>query len=349
MFSRVEKPEVLAALSLQMKASIGLHEDYVGARIKKGLCPVTFELVSAYEIVNASTKVAFETSRSAMAKSDSGVSVGYHGSSLTNINSIAKSGFVRVGQPGNPNKATDAGYFGAPSQGIYITPRVSYALKYSNQLTPLGVGASAFVLQCSYVIGRTKQLKGLGCGMARVPGYHSHTSPHGLEHYIYDEKLCLPTHALEIRAVEDVATVADDTYDTKVTLPSIEQKSTQQAPVKVAPKPPPSQSVGSSGGGGGGGWSSWPRPPCQAVPKKRWRRRSLWLPPQAVSGAMAGFEIPDERLRFAGWPVIQENARGGRSMMAPDLFDEDAPDLLSVRRFIRRFVPLQSDVFGDDF
>lgn len=46
---------------------------------------------------------------------------GFHGTSAHNLEGIARNGLLKVGNPLNPSKAVDAGYFGTPYNGVYVS------------------------------------------------------------------------------------------------------------------------------------------------------------------------------------------------------------------------------------
>lgn len=135
---------------------------------------------------------------------------GYHGTRSTNIEKIAANGLLKVGNPKNPSKSTDEGFFGDPKYGVYISRYMEYALKYSNNLRPLNPGGVVKIVRFRLVPGRCCHIQKLSKGILPTKGYHSHHSSNFLEWYLFDERQCHPDAILEVEAIENNRTYADD-------------------------------------------------------------------------------------------------------------------------------------------
>ncbi len=171
---------------------------------------------------------------------------GFHGTRQANLEGISKNGLLKVGNPKNPSKAVDAGYFGNPRQGVYLSrcinlffffesknvdwnTDIEYTLKYSNQLAPLEPGEKAKIIQFKVFPGKSCHIPAKNPGMGPTKGYHSHSSPLFLEWYLFDERQCYPEYVsfliiwscwlnsltweiLEVVAFENSRIVADDEW-----------------------------------------------------------------------------------------------------------------------------------------
>jgi hypothetical protein len=105
----------------------GQHEDYNELRIKKGLKPLSFRLLSVERIDNPLLSARFDSKASALkalGRSADEVKVrwAFHGTRESALHSIATYGLLRVAHPSglNPSKSTDPGYFGDPKCGVYL-------------------------------------------------------------------------------------------------------------------------------------------------------------------------------------------------------------------------------------
>ncbi len=53
---------------------------------------------------------------------------GFHGTNPRNIDGISRNGLLKVGNPLNPSKQTDQGYFGDPHHGVYVSCCITHLL-----------------------------------------------------------------------------------------------------------------------------------------------------------------------------------------------------------------------------
>lgn len=203
-------------VNVHFKASlIGRLDDYVEVRRKQGKGPLTFRLSAVQAIVNPTLSARFENDRTrlaALGRSAEQLKLKYafHGTRATNIPRIAKHGLLRVGHALNPSTSTDAGWFGSPKEGVYLSQHCDYALKYSNDLVPLNEGDRVDVVMFRVVTGRYLHVPTETPAMSATAGYDSHASANFLEWYVFREEQCLPVYVLTVQAVLDVRTSSDD-------------------------------------------------------------------------------------------------------------------------------------------
>ena len=108
--------------------------DYVKHRVAKGLPPLAFRLSAVQAISNPTLNAQFEAERKrlqSLGRTAEEVKAkwGVHGTRRTNIVKIASAGLLRVGHPQNPSHSTDAGWFGSPKHGVYLSRDSDYCLK----------------------------------------------------------------------------------------------------------------------------------------------------------------------------------------------------------------------------
>jgi hypothetical protein len=99
----------------------------VEQRIKKGLKPLSFRLLSVERVDNPALSARFEAKASALkalGRSADEVKVrwAFHGTRESALQNIAQFGLLRIAHPSglNPSKSTDPGYFGDPKSGVYL-------------------------------------------------------------------------------------------------------------------------------------------------------------------------------------------------------------------------------------
>jgi len=186
------------------------HEHYVVKRIQNKQLPITFKLVGLTKIVNSALEKAFHATLQHLknlGRTPEEVKIrrGYHGTRPVNMESIAKSGLLKVGNPQNPSKATDSGWFGDPKEGIYVSRYVEYTLQYSNFS-----GQRVKTVMLKAIPGKTVHVTKVTPGMPPTEGYDSHSSPNFLEWYLFQESQCCPTYILELEAIENARISAND-------------------------------------------------------------------------------------------------------------------------------------------
>lgn len=193
----------------------GRNEDYVEKRIKKGKKPIRFVLIGAEKISNALLEARFEIKKRMMVaerdSKDCRERVSFHGTHPKNVKSIIKTGLLRFQHPLNPCKVqVDDGYFGTNKKGIYVSRYADYTLKYSNRVAPVEPGDDVKTIMFRTMPGKTKHIEKLVGGIDPTAGFDSHSSPTFLEWYLFDEAQCCPQYVLQVRAMEDTRTAADD-------------------------------------------------------------------------------------------------------------------------------------------
>eukprot|EP00727_Mastigamoeba_balamuthi_P002990 m51a1_g12689 putative protein kinase xa21 (547) ;mRNA; f:65-3349 len=203
------------------------HEDYNEARIKQGKAPLTFVVLRAWRVRNAALERWFEARRAYMrdvlGRSEEADEleerVAFHGTREENIEDICAHGLLRVGHPLNPSASTDPGFFGDPRCGVYTSRFVEYTLQYSNNLpaadgsfipTPLGEGQTARIVMLKVLPGKSLHMSKLAGAVQPTPGFDSHSSPTFSEWFLFDETQCCPTHVIEVRAISNKRTCAND-------------------------------------------------------------------------------------------------------------------------------------------
>eukprot|EP00727_Mastigamoeba_balamuthi_P003627 m51a1_g13261 hypothetical protein (207) ;mRNA; r:1904-2524 len=202
------------------------HQDYTEKRWKAGKNPLTFVVAGAWAVSNATLERWFvrrqaymrDVLRRAEDKEELDVRVAFHGTARENVRSICRSGLLRVGHPLNPSRSTDPGFFGDPHHGVYASRFVEYTLQYSNmEVTPDGVvpvpvseGQKVAIVMFKCLPGRTLHMQELAGAVRPTPGYDSHSSPQWSEWYFFDETQLCPTHVVEVLAVENARTTAND-------------------------------------------------------------------------------------------------------------------------------------------
>eukprot|EP00727_Mastigamoeba_balamuthi_P001643 m51a1_g11476 hypothetical protein (252) ;mRNA; f:3356-4295 len=203
------------------------HEDYTEARIRQNKAPLTFVVARAWRVRNAALERWFEARRAhmrdALGRSDEADEleerVAFHGTREENIEGICAHGLLRVGHPLNPSPSTDPGYFGDPRCGVYTSRFVEYTLQYANVIpaadgssipTPLAEGQTARIVMLKVLPGRSLHITKLAGAVQPTPGYDSHSSPTFSEWFLFDETQCCPTHVVEVQAISNKRTGAND-------------------------------------------------------------------------------------------------------------------------------------------
>lgn len=59
-------------------------------------------------------------------------------------------------------------------------------------------------------VGKTERVPARQLGMGRLPNCDAHLSPNALEWFIFDEARCLPRYVIEVRAIHNWRTAAND-------------------------------------------------------------------------------------------------------------------------------------------
>eukprot|EP00727_Mastigamoeba_balamuthi_P001645 m51a1_g11478 hypothetical protein (247) ;mRNA; r:7942-8751 len=203
------------------------HEDYNEARIKQNKAPLTFIALRTWRVHNPTLESWFEARRAFMRDTlrrseeadELDERVAFHGTREENIMGICANGLLRVGHPLNPSPSTDPGYFGDPHYGVYTSRFVEYTLQYSNAIpaangstipTPLREGQTARIVMFKVLPGRTLHMAELAGAVQPTPGYDSHSSPTFSEWFLFDETQCCPTHVVEVQAISNKRTSAND-------------------------------------------------------------------------------------------------------------------------------------------
>eukprot|EP00727_Mastigamoeba_balamuthi_P001334 m51a1_g11198 hypothetical protein (1070) ;mRNA; r:7771-10980 len=202
------------------------HEEYVVRRIKAGLAPLMFAATRVWRVENAALERWYGLRKGYMrgglgrSEEETEDRAAFHGTRPEAVESICRAGLLRVGHPLNPSGSTDEGFFGSPRQGVYVSRYVEYALQYSNphvvgpggQTAPVPVaeGSVVRILMLKVLPGRSLQIAHLAPGIGPTPGYDSHSSPSFLEWFLFDETQACPTHVLEITALVNARTTAND-------------------------------------------------------------------------------------------------------------------------------------------
>eukprot|EP00727_Mastigamoeba_balamuthi_P010396 m51a1_g598 hypothetical protein (783) ;mRNA; r:64378-70336 len=145
--------------------------------------------------------------------------VAFHGTRPENVESMCNKGLLRVGHPLNPSHSTDPGFFGDPRHGVYASRFVEYTLQYSNMQylsanesvpVPLAEGDSVRIVMFKALPGRSMHMHSLAGSVLPTPGYDSHSSPEWLEWYLFDETQLCPQYVVELRAITNERTGAND-------------------------------------------------------------------------------------------------------------------------------------------
>jgi len=194
----------------------GNNDDYVKHRIKDGLPQLTFVLTRIRLVHNPGLHAAQEEWFKKLAaipevtEKQKRFRMGFHGTRPENMIKICQNGLLKVGNPKNPSKAVDSGWFGDPRQGVYLAAHLDYCLKYSNKMKPLKAGeeADALILKCC--LGRSKHIEKKSPGINATKGYDSHASPNKLEYYLFEEAMCVPVLIVTVRCIVDNRHWPDD-------------------------------------------------------------------------------------------------------------------------------------------
>jgi len=188
---------------------------YVHERVKKGLRPLSFNLIGASIIVNKNLETQHDACRTRLTSSGrSGDQLrsyrAFHGTHPRNVEAISKNGLLRIGHPLNPSKSTDPGFFGKPTKGIYVSRKLDYCLKYSNRGEPLEAKDEVKVIMFDVLPGLSKHITEMKLAMDPTPGFDSHSSANWSEWYLFNEDQCVPKMVLTVRAFENRRTDQDD-------------------------------------------------------------------------------------------------------------------------------------------
>ena len=74
----------------------------------------------------------------------------------------------------------------------------------------MSTGQIAKIIMFRTLPGKSHHITKLVGGIDPTPGFQSHSSPHHLEWYVFNEDQLCPSYVITLKAVEDVRTVADD-------------------------------------------------------------------------------------------------------------------------------------------
>jgi len=193
----------------------GRNEDYNAKLINKGSKPVSFVLVAAQVVDNATLATRFNARVAAIAteraKKDTRERHAFHGTHPSRLQTLCDNGLLPFGHPLNPSaKPVDDGYFGSCRKGIYVSRYADYTLKYANRMAPLRAGERCRIVLFRCVPGLSLHIEKLCGAIDPTPGYDSHSSPQFLEWFLFNPDQCCPSHILTIEAIEDTRTAADD-------------------------------------------------------------------------------------------------------------------------------------------
>eukprot|EP00727_Mastigamoeba_balamuthi_P008976 m51a1_g4700 hypothetical protein (936) ;mRNA; r:228863-231915 len=201
------------------------HEDYTEKRIRANKHPIIFVVAAAWRVVNPTLEMWFrrrrEFMRGALGRSDDEMEerVAFHGTRERNIASICSNGVLRVGHPRNPSTSTDAGFFGDPHCGVYASRFVEYTLQYSNvgvtsdgleMPLALNEGDRVKIVMFKALPGRTLHMEAFMGSVEPTAGYDSHSSPQWSEWFFFDETQLCPTHVVEVMAITNARTEANE-------------------------------------------------------------------------------------------------------------------------------------------
>eukprot|EP00727_Mastigamoeba_balamuthi_P008526 m51a1_g4296 hypothetical protein (824) ;mRNA; r:419047-422247 len=201
------------------------HEDYTEKRIRANKLPIIFVVTAAWEVRNPTLEAWYERRREYMGKElgrtedEMEERVAFHGTKEGNIGAICDNGLLRVGHPLNPSRSTDAGFFGDPRYGVYASRFVEYALQYSNVATAsdgiespmaLSEGDKVRIVMFKVLPGRTMHMESFVGAVGPTAGYDSHSSPQWSEWFFFDETQLCPTHVVEVKAITNARTEANE-------------------------------------------------------------------------------------------------------------------------------------------
>eukprot|EP00727_Mastigamoeba_balamuthi_P012408 m51a1_g7790 hypothetical protein (119) ;mRNA; f:7055-7735 len=71
-------------------------------------------------------------------------------------------------------------------------------------------GQVARIVMLKVLPGRSKRMEHMMGAVMPTPGYDSHSSPKNLEWYLFDETQCCPTHVIDVKAISNKRTEAND-------------------------------------------------------------------------------------------------------------------------------------------
>eukprot|EP01012_Entosiphon_sulcatum_P011992 TRINITY_DN17463_c0_g1_i3.p1 TRINITY_DN17463_c0_g1~~TRINITY_DN17463_c0_g1_i3.p1 ORF type:complete len:162 (+),score=26.08 TRINITY_DN17463_c0_g1_i3:25-486(+) len=134
----------------------------------------------------------------------------YHGCHPANVMRITTNGLLRVGHPLNPSSSTDAGYFGDPRFGVYVSQYPDYTLKYTNGLKYPDLGERLRIIMLRAIPGKAYQFPTWRPGVLPTPGFDSHLSSQGQEWFLFDETQCCPQYVLEVEVIVNTRKCGDD-------------------------------------------------------------------------------------------------------------------------------------------
>eukprot|EP00727_Mastigamoeba_balamuthi_P012687 m51a1_g8040 hypothetical protein (776) ;mRNA; r:61760-65362 len=201
------------------------HEDYTPTRIRQGKLPLVFVVAAAWEVRNPVLEAWYEARRRFMAEElrrteeELEERVAFHGTLERNVGPICDHGLLRVGHPLNPSHSTDTGFFGDPRRGVYASRFVEYTLQYSNCRVasdghefpcPVSEGDSVKIVMFKALPGLSLHMKSVAVAVPPTAGYDSHSSPQWAEWFFFDETQLCPTHVVEVLAITNRRTEANE-------------------------------------------------------------------------------------------------------------------------------------------
>eukprot|EP00727_Mastigamoeba_balamuthi_P013419 m51a1_g870 hypothetical protein (571) ;mRNA; r:828614-831043 len=201
------------------------HEDYNEKRIKAGKKPLIFIVTKCWTVENATLEAWFDKRHTYMRDvlkrdvKELKTRVAFHGTRAANIDKICQNGLLRVGHPMNPSVSTDPGFFGDPHKGVYASRFVEYCLQYSNMQyigpgesvpVPVTEGDVVKIVMFKTLPGRSFNMSKMVGSVDPTSGYDSHSSPEFSEWFFFDETQLCPTHIVELRAITNLRTGAND-------------------------------------------------------------------------------------------------------------------------------------------
>eukprot|EP00727_Mastigamoeba_balamuthi_P008522 m51a1_g4292 hypothetical protein (868) ;mRNA; f:405734-409126 len=185
------------------------HEDYTEKRFRQNKPPIIFIVTAAWKVNNPVLERWFESRRNFMAEvlhrqegEELEERVAFHGTKESNIPLICNSGLLRD-----------------PHYGVYASRFVEYTLQYahasvasdgSETPSPLDEGDRAKIIMFKALPGRTLHMESFVGAVRPTAGYDSHSSPQWSEWFFFDETQLCPTHVVEVKAITNKRTEANE-------------------------------------------------------------------------------------------------------------------------------------------
>eukprot|EP00727_Mastigamoeba_balamuthi_P000035 m51a1_g10028 hypothetical protein (1013) ;mRNA; r:106735-110223 len=193
------------------------HEDYTASRIRQNMAPLIFVVTAAWEVRNPVLEAWYEARRRYMEDTlrrtgeELEERVAFHGTMERNVGPICDLGLLRVGHPLNPSHSTDTGFFGDPHRGVYASRFVEYTLQYSNVKSASdGTECPVQIVMFKALPGKTLHMKAVAVAVQPTAGYDSHSSPQWSEWFFFDETQLCPTHVVQVLAITNKRTEANE-------------------------------------------------------------------------------------------------------------------------------------------